>query len=240
MSALRTAANALFIATVVSGLSLAGAAVRADTDITTANSSDDTETDSGDAAATNNGTAFVGHQGGDGETDIEASDIDNDNATNVQEGDNEVEANQSATSESGAAVGGQVIGGVSSGDMTINATNSSTDVEAETGDADSSNDFAAFVGLTAGSDTAVGADITNGDATNVQEGDNDAEVNQASTAVTGDGVAGQVLGAVSAGTTSVTLANTSEDADATSGDSTQEDDAAVFTGLTATGTIDVV
>jgi hypothetical protein len=228
----------LLLAAVLSLSGLFADGAHADTDITTANSSDDTETTSGDAAATNSGAAFAGHQSG-GEGDVSAEDIDNDSATNVQEGDNEVEADQSANSESGAAVGGQVIGGVSSGDLTINATNSSEDVDVETGDADSSNDFAAFVGLTAGSDTAVGADIFNDDATNVQEGDNDAEVNQASTAVTGDGVAGQVLGAVSAGTTSVTLANTSEDTDATSGDSTQEDDAAIFTGLNATGIVDV-
>jgi hypothetical protein len=237
MSALSKPLVALFVAL----FALSGAAVRADTDITTANSSDDTETTSGDAAATNNGAAVAGHQSG-GDTDVEASDIDNSGAAaNVQEGDNEVEANQSANSRSGSAVGGQIIGAQTSGDLTVNATNSSEDVDVETGDADSTNDFSAFVGLNSASGTTVAADIFNsGGATNLQEGDNDASVAQESNATTGDGVAGQILGAVTSGTATIALANTSEDTDATSGDSTQADDAAVFTGLNASDSLDVV
>jgi hypothetical protein len=228
-----------FIALFVAVLALSGAAARADTSITTANSSDNTETDSGDSTASNSAAVQAGHQGG-GTSDVDASDIDNDNATNVQEGDNDIEGNQSAVSESGATVGGQIIGAQTSGDLTVDATNSSTDVDVESGDADSSNAFAAFAGLAAGTDTSVAADILNGDATNVQEGDNSADVNQATTAVTGDGVAGQILGATTTGTADIVLANTSDDTSATTGDSDEESDSSIFTGLTATGIIEVV
>jgi hypothetical protein len=230
---LRGASIALLIA--LFGL-LAGVA-RADSDITTANSSEDTETTSGDSNAVNNGTAFVGHQSGEG-ADVDASDIESDSANNVQEGDNDLEADQTATSESGAAVGGQVIGGVSSGDLTVNATNSSEDVDVTTGDADSTNSFAAFVGLITGDDAAIASDILSGAASNLQEGDNDADVAQESTATTGDGVAGQILGATTAGTASITLANTSDDTDADTGDSSQDSSSALFTGLVASDVIE--
>ena len=72
-------------------------------------------------------------------------------------------------------MGGQVLGVVSAGDASMDATNRSEDVEVDTGDAFAANDVAAFVGLTAGSATvAIAAvDIFNVAATNVQEGDND-------------------------------------------------------------------
>ncbi len=211
----------------------------ADTSITASNESDDSEVESGDVEATNSSSGFVGHQGG-GETDAEAQDIDNEQSVNVQEGDNDVDAEQDADAKSGDTVGGQVIGGVSSGTLSVDATNRSEDVEVESGDATADNNFAAFVGLSAGSETAIdAADIFNSGATNVQEGDNDADVSQDSDAATGDAVGGQVFGAVSSGAADVVLANTSEDADATSGDSDQSSDSDVFTGLAAAGIIEI-
>lgn len=228
----------LLMAAAAALLLMAPAAVRAETTVTTSNSSDDTDTTSGDSTASNSAAAQVGHNGG-GETEVDAEDVTSQSATNVQEGDNDVDASQSARSESGASVGGQVIGAVTSGALTVDATNSSTDVDAESGDADATNGFAAFVGLDNASDTTIAADVTNGLATNVQEGDNAADVAQQTFAVTGDAVAGQVLGATTAGPTDIVLANTSDDADATSGDSTEDSESGVFSGLTATGVIDI-
>jgi hypothetical protein len=209
-----------------------------DTSITASNESEDSEVESGDVESNNSSSGFVGHQGGE-PAEVESEDIDNEQATNVQEGDNEVDAEQNATSNSGDGVAGQVLGGVSSGDLSVDATNRSADVEVETGDATSENDFAAFVGLLAGTDTAVASDIDNESATNVQEGDNDVDLSQDSDASTGDAVGGQVFGAVATGASDVVLANTSEDADTTSGDADQSSDAAFFTGLAASGIIQV-
>jgi len=228
----------IFTAALIAGLVVLPAVASAETSITTSNSSDDTETTSGDATADNSAATQVGHNGG-GDSDIDSSDIDNENATNVQEGDNDVSADQSATSESGATVGGQVIGAVTDGALTVDATNSSTDVDAESGEATSSNDFSAFVGLNAASATTVSADVVNGDATNVQEGDNASDVNQRTEAVTGDAVVGQIVGGSSGGPMDIVVANTSDDADATSGDSDENSSADGFTGLLATGIIEI-
>ena len=221
-------------------LAFAPVAAWAETSITTANESEDTEVKSGDSTATNNGTAQVGHQGG-GETDIESADIENQEATNVQEGDNDLEATQDANTQTGDGVGGQVIGAVVDGTLTVDATNASNDVEVETGDATSDNDFAAFVGLSAASETNIGAaDVFNDSATNVQEGDNGTDVSQSSNAATGDAVGGQVFGAVTTGASDVVLANTSTDSDTTSGDADESSDSSTAAGLFATGVIDVV
>jgi hypothetical protein len=210
----------------------------ADTDVTASNESDDVETETGDAEATNSGSAQVGHNGG-GDTDITTSDIDNEDATNVQEGDNSLDASQSATSSSGSGVTGQVIGAVAEGDLTIDATNSTTDSDVETGEAASANDFAAFVGLDASTQTTIAAaDVTNQDATNVQEGDNGAGVDQFSDASSGDAVTGQIVGGTATGNSVITVANTSDDTDATSGDSDQESTSDLFTGLLATGVLE--
>jgi hypothetical protein len=211
----------------------------ADTSITASNESDDSEIETGDVEATNSSSGHVGHQGG-GSTQVGADDIDNEEAVNVQEGDNEVDAEQSANTKSGDGVAGQVIGGVSSGDLSVDATNRSEDVEVETGDATSENTFDAFVGLSGATSTSIGAsDIDNATATNVQEGDNEVDLSQDSDAATGDAVGGQVFGAVASGNTDVVLANTSEDADATSGDSEQSSDADFLTGLAAAGVIEI-
>jgi hypothetical protein len=57
--------------------------------------------------------------------------------------------------------------------------------------------------------------------------------------VTGDAVGGQVFGAVTTGTTDAVLANLSVDTDATSGDSDDLSDSDLFTGLLASGVIEI-
>jgi hypothetical protein len=242
--------NALWIAALAGALSfLPTAAAIADTEIVTSNESDEVESDSGDATASNSGTAQVGHQGGGSsqvgssevDDDAEAQDIANNQATNVQEGDNELDASQNATADTGDTVGGQVIGAVSDGALSIDGTNLSRDVDLESGDATATNDFAAFVGLSNASQTALGADdILNADATNVQAGDNDSSLFQNTDASSGDAVGGQVVGGTSTGPTDIVLANTSDDASSTSGDADESNDTSSFTGLAASGTIDLV
>jgi hypothetical protein len=241
----------LFGIALAGALALLPAVARADTRVTTANSSEDSEVASGDASSTNNGTAQVGHSGGsstqdgsssaDTSEDVSGADIANNDATNVQEGDNELDAEQNATSSSGDTVGGQVIGAVVSGNLTADATNLSEDVDLESGDSDSDNNFAAFVGLTGGSATALGADdILNNQADNVQVGDNSSDILQNTDAATGDAVGGQVFGGTVSGTTDAVLANTSEDTDADSGDADESNDVGQFTGLQASGVIQIV
>ena len=207
-------------------------------DVVAANTSEGVDIETGDADANNDAAAFVGLNAT-GTAGL-AADILNASATNVQEGDNELSAAQDATSASGDGVGGSVIGVVSAGDASVDATNHSEDVDVETGDADSANDFAAFVGLTNGSTTALNAaDILNGNAANVQEGDNAKDLSQSADATSGDAVAGQVAGVVTSagGSADLVLANTSEDADAESGDGEFDNSDESFTGLNASGAI---
>jgi hypothetical protein len=218
---------------------------RADSDVTASNDSGDVEGSSGDATATNSDSAFVGQHSGGGEADVSSSDVNNSgSASNVQEGDNDLDVDQTVNVKSGDVVGGQVIGGVSAGDLRIDATNSSEDVDLESGDAKGSNSAAAFVGLLNSSSTSVGAaaDIFNaGSATNVQEGDNSGDIDQEQNVSTGDVVGGQVVGAVTSagGAADLVLANTSTDADAESGDSRSDADQALFVGLAVSPNISV-
>jgi hypothetical protein len=207
-------------------------------DVVAANTSEDVDIETGDAEANNDAAAFVGLNAT-GTAGL-AADIVNASATNVQEGDNELEAEQAALSASGDGVGGSVIGVVSAGDASVDATNHSEDVEVETGDTESTNDFAAFVGLTNGSITALSAaDLLNNNAVHVFEGDNEKSLSQDATANSGDAVAGQVAGVVTSagGSADLVLANTSLDADAESGDGEFQNSDESFTGLTASGAI---
>src|SRR5207244_1915711 len=145
------------------------------------------------------------------DTHVGAADVANTApVTNLQEGDNKYDLNQTVTATSGDGVGGEVIGVVTSagGSASVVAANTSTNVDIQTGDARAFNDAAAFVGLNSSSDTSVAnpfaADVLNtASATNVQEGDNKLSASQTATSATGDGVGGQVLGIVSAGAASV-------------------------------------
>jgi hypothetical protein len=216
-------------------------------DVVAANTSEDVEIDTGDAEAFNDAAAFTGLNAT-GTVGVSAEDIDNASATNVQEGDNDFSADQDANASSGDGVGGQVLGVVSAGDASVDATNRSEDIDVETGEVLAENDVAAFVGLTAGSDTAFGPDgdvdaddIDNESAVNLQEGDNDKEVSQSATATSGDAVGGQVAGVVTSagGSADLVLANTSVDSDAESGESDFSNDDTSFTGLNAAGVINV-
>jgi hypothetical protein len=209
-------------------------------DIVAANTSEDVDLETGDVEADNDAASFVGLNASG--TVLSAADIANASATNVQEGDNEFSGDQSATAASGDAVGGQVLGVVSAGDASVDATNRSEDVSAETGEGFAANSVAAFVGLTAGTDTATtAADVLNLAAANVQEGDNAAESVQAAEAGSGDAVAGQVAGVVTSagGSADLVLANTSEDSDAETGGGDFENFDTSFTGLNASGVITV-
>jgi hypothetical protein len=166
---------------------------------------------------------------------IASADIVNGQATNVQEGDNDNETNQDGRSSSGDAVAGQVVGVVSSGDTSLDATNLSHDVDAESGDAEGANTARSVTGTDSSSSGcppaatgraraqacpggAEAADITNLIAVLVHLGDNTTSLDQSADVSTGDAIAGQVAGAVVSGLADIVLANTSEDVDAESGD----------------------
>jgi len=81
------------------------------------------------------GTGGTGGEGGDSSVN--------------QEGDNDAEAEQQANADSGDIVAGQVIGAQSSGgDVTINASNHTENVDAKTGDANASNNADVSAGNT--------------------------------------------------------------------------------------------
>jgi hypothetical protein len=218
--------------------------VQADTQITSSNQSEDSEVKTGDVESNNSSSGFVGHQGGGGSTGVGAEDISASSGTNIQEGDNDFEADQTANSRSGSAVGGQVIGAVSEGDLIIDATNLTASSDAQSGDADAENSSAAFVGLAAGSSTAVGAadiSLASG-AANVQEGDNSGDVDQTQNATSGDALTGQIVAGITSagGSADIVTANTTEDSSSTSGDADEQGSSALFVGLdVSTGTTTV-
>lgn len=167
------------------------------------------------------------------------ADIDNAAANNLQEGDNETSGEQSGSSASGDAVGGQVTGIVSAGDASVDATNTSEDVDVETGDATAANAAATFTGqnVAGGGTTIVATDITNAAANNLLEGDNTTDYAQSAEAASGDGVGGQVIGAVTSagGSADIVAENVSEDVDIETGDATARNAFAAFVGQDPTG-----
>jgi len=211
--------------------------------IVAANTSTNVDIDTGDSRAFNDAAAFVGLNSS-SVTGVAAADLTNvASATNVQEGDNKLHASQSATSASGDGVGGQVLGVVSAGAASVDATNKSDQVDISTGDSRANNDFAAFVGLNASSATGIAsADVLNAaPATNVQEGDNKKNLTQDATANSGDSVAGQVAGVVTSagGSADLVLANTSTNSDTDTGDGRFNNTDTSFTGLNASPFISV-
>ncbi len=258
------------------------------TDITASNTSEDVDVETGDASATNSATVFAGllasaettvlfasqecgnfDQTGDTGTiapignTINCIDNFNANAINTQDGDNSSDLTQASDATSGDGVGGQVIGVVSPGNTTIDATNSSEDLDIETGNATSANNADVFAGLSAtanggafaaftscgnitqdetGGGAAIIAPVGNtiecennnsGNAQNTQDGDNASDLAQAANTTTGDGVGGQVIGAVSSGNTDIVASNSSEDVDIETGDANSTNNANVDVGLTA-------
>ncbi len=192
-------------------------------------------------------------------------------ARNTQTGDNRATVSQSAPSTTGDGVAGQVIGAVSAGASSIDATNHSTNSSVETGDATSSNSASPFVGLRARASAAaanaffatqtntvtcsgnvacggtqinaatVTATLTansTSNATNDQTGNNRATVSQSAPATSGDGVAGEVIGAVTSpgGSSSIVAANTSDNVDVKTGDAKSTNTTDPFVGLDAQAT----
>jgi hypothetical protein len=236
-------------ATAASGDGVAGQVIGAVTsaggtaDIVGANTSTDVDAETGDATADVDQAAFVGHNDAPLSVAFAAGDnIINASGTNVQLGDNTLLSSQTAAATTGDAVGGQVLGVVSAGDTSVDATNSSEDVDVETGDADADASSAAFVGLSSATATVVSAQgdlVAPLQAENVQLGDNTHELLQTATASSGDAVGGQVQGVVTSagGSVDSVIANTSEDVSAETGDGVADADDSVFTGLNADGVI---
>lgn len=151
-----------------------GSVAHADTNVTSSNSCEDCETNTGDSSSTNNSDAQVGQESTFGD--------------NTQVGDNDADIEQNAQASSGDGVPGQVIGVAdeSGGGVNINASNSCEDCTTNTGNADAANGATTFVGQS----SLFG--------NNVQVGDNDLDLNQAAQSASGDGVTGQIIGVVTA------------------------------------------
>jgi hypothetical protein len=197
------------------------------TNVNQNNTSDGSDAGSGSAGASNNTSGSAGSQSNGG-GDAQAIDGNNSGGV-IQDGNNESSAEQQGTARSGDAVAGSQVTGVvsSGGDVTINATNTSEDSEAESGEASVTNGGTVFSGnrvngLDCPDAPAAPASIS-GEAGGciIQDGSNAADITQSANSETGDAVAGgQVLGVVASdGTTDVNANNDSEDASSTSGDS---------------------
>jgi hypothetical protein len=238
----------LLIAALVAVPAVAPVAARAQ--VTGSNSSDGADASSGNANGTNSASGQTG-QSASGSSKAGAQDVNGSNGTNVQDGNNRTTINQTTNVKTGDAVAGQVIGGVvaGGGNLVVNASNRSDNVDVTTGDAEGHNSAnvvtgqvstgdAAFVDDALGDPNATASDLNNVMGTNVQDGDNRTTVRQNSNATSGDGVAGQVIGAVvNGGTTDIAASNTTVDSDVTTGDAKADNSLSAFTGLlTATGT----
>jgi hypothetical protein len=213
--------------------------------IVAANDTMNSSVNTGDAGGTNDYAAFTGLNATVPDALTVAADISGSctgaGCANLQEGSNRSTARQSSTANTGDGVAGQVIGAVSAGATSIDARNTSDGVDITTGDAKANNGLAQFVGLNSGGTTTVGpADIT-GSCTglgceNLQEGRNTSTLNQSAKATSGDGVGGEVIGAVTSagGSASIVAANTSKNSDVTTGDATSDNALAAFVGLNTT------
>jgi hypothetical protein len=208
-------------------------------DIVAANRSTDVTIDTGDSRARNDSASFVGllfADDSDFEIGVNPADLTVDDADNAQEGDNSLDGKQVANASSGDGVGGSVLGVVSAGDASIDATNRSDNVDIETGDTRANNAATAFVGLLDADDSDVdigAADVTANDAGNLQEGDNSGDFSQTANANSGDSVAGQVAGVVTSagGSADLVLASTTVDSDASSGSGSFSNDERLFVGF---------
>ena len=212
------------------------------------NTSDNVDVTTGDADASNSAAVFTGLNSSLGTTTVSAADVTGScnvgvGCNNVQDGRNSATFSQSSTAASGDGVGGQVIGAVTSagGSASIVAANTTTNSDVDTGDADAHNSLSAFVGLndSAGTTTVQAADITTSctaavGCANVQSGDNRLTGSQSAAAHTGDGVAGQVLGVVSAGAASLDANNKTDDSSAETGNAKADNSASEFVGLNDT------
>ena len=232
-----------------------GAVSAGATSIDARNRSVSVDVTTGNAASDNNAASFAGLDGvftgtatvvADTSASCPNSGAQTAVCQNVQDGSNRTTAAQSSSASTGSGVGGQVVGAVTTagGSTSVVADNVSQDSSIGTGDARSANHAAAFVGLSAAflgnvvvAADAAGACPNEGAQTascqNVQNGSNRLSTAQTSSATTGDGVAGQVIGAVSAGATSIDAGNRSVSDDVTTGDADSTNHAASFVGLDA-------
>lgn len=215
-----------------------------DTSIDAKNRSEDIEAETGDAVAGNHSSSFTGLNGST-TGPITVADATAGIVLNQQEGDNDLDVVQSVDATSGDAVGGQVIGAVTSagGSADIVADNASREVDLESGAAFAENENFAFVGLNVALNTDIGefaiTDVSADEARNQQHGDNDASFDQTASAGSGDAVGGQVIGAVSAGVTSIDAKNRTEDAAVETGTVGATNDGDSLTGLDATNILNV-
>src|SRR5581483_9692730 len=213
--------------------------------VVAANTSTNDSVLTGDARGANSYAAFIGLNES-ATTTVSAADLvnscnstsDDSGCDNAQSGNNRSTARQTSNAATGDGVAGQVIGAVAGGATSIDATNRSDNVDVQSGDARSDNSASAFTGLQEGEGTtfAVGADVTNscnGGCENLLDGNNTATLNQSAASKTGDGVGGQVIGAVTSagGSASIVAANTSTNSDITTGDARSTNDFASFVGL---------
>jgi len=166
-----------------------------------------------------------------------ATDVSNATGNNVQDGSNTFPGSQNATANTGDGVAGQVLGVVSAGAASVDATNHTDDSSVQTGDSSATNDASIFVGLNVASSTATTTvrvgDISGVTANNLQDGANRKTLDQTADASSGDGVAGQVTGVVTSagGSASVVLANNSSGISAATGESGFDNRDASFVGL---------
>ena len=159
--------------------------------------------------------------------------ITNSTGVNTQTGDNRATTNENGSDNSGNAVGGQVSGVVANGRTSVDATNKSSNSDIQSGDADGSNSASGFTGLN--------AETGGGTVSNTQTGNNRTTVTETATATSGDGISGQVVGAVTeaGGSASIVAANTSDNNDVRSGDATFSNVSDSFVGLNGSPTATV-
>ena len=219
------------------------------------NTSENVDATSGDASGTNTANtvtglvssgssqvadaAFAGLAIADN-PNAKTADLNNVVGRNVQQGSNSTIVRQTVNAQTGDAVGGQVIGAVVNGGTTdIVASNRTVDSDITTGDARGSNKTSGFTGLLDTQTSTVGAfatDITGSTGVNVQEGDNRFIASQVARSRSGDGIAGQVLGVVSAGNTRVDASNVTTDSSVETGDATTNNSGSAFVGLLSAAT----
>ncbi len=197
-------------------------------DVVAANTSEDVDVETGNALALNEAVGFVGQQS------VLTIGIENAIAgvtANTQDGDSSSDISQAANAATGDGVGGQVLGIVSAGDASVDATNRSEDVDIESGDATADNFNNQLTGQLSVAGIGI-ADAIAGVDLNTQEGDNSSDISQAADAASGDGVGGQVIGVVTSagGSADVVAANTSEDVDAETGDALADNENVALVG----------
>ena len=199
-------------AVIVLALSGLSGTARAETSITTSNTSDNVDTESGDAHVSNDLDLQTGQQG----------EGTRDSVVNSQDGDTTADASQDAQTLSGAAVSGQVVGGVSTDDLLINANNAVRDSSAQTGSSVGDNNADILVGL-------IGEAI--GDVINTSEGEITGALGQNAHSVSGDAVTGQYIGAQTySGNADVNVANISENNNTESGTSDENNNGELSIG----------